>query len=57
MIAAIENNKKKPGLSLGGKIGLDLSKVNGKKTDADFQDEFMAMKDEFSESWRKMIEQ
>lgn len=42
----------------GGSMGLDLSRVVGHehRATADFQDEFMANINEFSESWRKMIE-
>ena len=37
----------------GGGFGLDLTKIN---KDDDYQDEFMAKYDEFSESWRNLIE-
>ena len=37
----------------GGGFGLDLTKLN---KDDDYQDEFMAKYDEFSESWRNLIE-
>ena len=44
-------------MSLGGGgslgFGLDLTKLGGKQ---DYQDEFMAKVDEFSESWRLMLE-
>jgi len=39
----------KPGGSLGLGFGIDLSKLGNKE---DYQDEFMAKYDEFSESWR-----
>ena len=39
----------KPGGSLGLGFGIDLSKLEAKE---DYQDEFMAKYDEFSESWR-----
>lgn len=41
-----------PGGSVG--IGLDLSKLKGQNKQ-DYQDEFMAKYDEFSESWRKLL--
>ena len=40
----------KPGGSLG--FGIDLSKLGNKQ---DYQDEFMAKYDEFSESWRNLL--
>lgn len=41
----------------GGSMGLDLSRIKQEqKASGDFQDEFMAKFDEFSESWRRMIE-
>ena len=42
----------KPGGSLGFGIGIDLSKLGNKE---DYQDEFMAKYDEFSESWRQLL--
>ena len=41
------------GKKAGGMAGLDLTKLN---KDDDYQDEFMAKYDEFSESWRNLIE-
>lgn len=42
----------KPGGSLGLGFGIDLSKLGDKQ---DYQDEFMAKYDEFSESWRQLL--
>lgn len=42
----------KPGGSLGLGFGIDLSKLGNKE---DYQDEFMAKYDEFSESWRQLL--
>jgi len=63
MMPEVSLPKQKPGMQLGGGLGLNIAAVkeNDQKHKieghADFQDEFMAKYDEFSESWRQAADQ